>query len=257
MSAPERWYDPVNTPARQKILIKGNNKQYLDDIQKTLTDWIYYSYTGRAVLNAIFDSPAGTTLKIIQMSGKWDIELEDNLSTEDVDERLDGWALNSTPNQSDLTQKGTGKGCSAILYFDMITKVPSKFCSNGVCPNPKFNLPRFVLFHEMFHGMRIMTGKWQKNELSMLNGSSMDIEEATAILVTNILMSEKGEGDLRADHTTLTTQSGDAKTFVSNEQNRKVIDRIKRDHLTMYQKIQTLKNEYFTFNPFHEREQIR
>lgn len=225
-----RYYEPEGTKYK-KIKITGTHAE-VDTIEKIFKDWIWPSTTGRAVMREIFRSPAGTELSINATGGNAPsaaLAFDDN----------DAFA-------NKVAAVGTGKGTSSILQFNPKTPIPSSLCS-GDCKDPRFNLPRFVLFHEVVHSMRQMNGKVQFKSTN-LSKTSTKLEEVIAIVVTNTFMSEKGDNTLRADHKSLATT--DIATFSKDPGVVESVKQLKIDHPTMASTIALVGTTKFPFNPF-------
>jgi len=242
-----RYFDPVNAKKRERILIKGD-KKFCDTVEKLLNDWIYFSYVGRQVLNEIWNSPTGLKVTIQYNMNTWNSFVFDNPDTPE-DEESNQFAKGIQYGMKGMDPaKGTGKGASPTLNFDPDTKIPQTFCKGGVCANPRFNLPRFVLFHELIHSMRQMKGLWTNSPLT-LNKKQTTLEEGIAILLTNMLMSEKGDNTLRVDHNSIDTVIADPAACAADPAGKKIIEKIKTDHSGLYNSLAGLKNTVFPFNP--------
>ena len=235
MTDVSRYFDQ-EMKNRKKIQISGP-RSYVDSVEKILKDCIYSSYVGRAVLSEIYGSAQGTEVHI-----KFSSSSGADSSGVLEDSRAEG------SYATDLT-KGTGKGASSVLSFDLTCKLPSNLCKTK-CTNPRFNLPRFVLLHELVHSMRHVRGKWRAGVTVNLNRKSLALEEAIGIVITNIFMSEKGDNKLRADHVSLDTIGPDVQSFVKQPTASTILDQIRADHPALYNGIAGLKQSKFPFNPF-------
>ena len=85
---------------------------------------------------------------------------------------------------------------------------PDTFSLHGACPATKTALNRGlfwdeILFHELVHVFRGVSGKWNKVALSGAMKNYDDTEEFLAVMITNIYISDrtnKIKTGLRADH---------------------------------------------------------
>ena len=248
-----RYFDPEQpSKKRQKIKIKGS-KEFADKVEKMLNDWVYYSYVGRQVLKEIWSTSDGRMVTIQFQENIWTSVVADDPNTAE-DEESNQFAKDHKYGMKFMdVAVGTGKGASPTLSYDPDTKAPQNACSSGNCPTPRFILPRFVLFHELVHSMRQMKGCWMTGSVT-LNKKPTTLEEGVAIVLTNMLMSEKGDNTLRADHTSLDTIGCDPYTFVQDADAKKILARIKADHGGLYTYLKTLKTSYFPFNPIYALE---
>lgn len=248
-----RYFDPEQpSKKRQKIAIKGS-KDFADKIEKMLNDWIYYSHVGRQVLKEIWAAGDGRVVTIQYQQGTWNSIVADDPKTAE-DEEANQFASGHKYGMKFLdVAVGTGKGASPVLNYDPATQVPQQFCKGGVCPAPRFILPRFVLFHELVHSMRQMKGLWVTGA-AKLNGKPTTLEEGIAIVLTNMLMSEKGDNTIRADHQSIDTVVADPYAFAQDADAKKILAKIKTDHAGLYSYLKTLKMNYFPFNPIYASE---
>lgn len=251
------FYDPdIYEPShRERILIVGQ-REYVNKIWARL-DYIHCSQMGEAVLNEIFGAPSGRQVRIISTPGTGSgqaISVDDPATRED--EHLDAWATGVVPDPARPHLTGTGRGCSSELRMDIVTTLPGAFCHGSVCPpNPMFNEPVFVLFHELVHSMRQLNGKYQLGFATM-NGREVEIEEGIAILITNVLMSEKGLTALRADHTTLDTVGTDPFVSLARHDGVAIVKAIKRDHPLLFRRMASQGRGLIPFNPFRALDEI-
>ena len=206
-----RFYDPTRQ-RRTKIELRGTHT-WVQTVETILNQWINPSFVGRAVLDDIYASPAHAKLLI----------RESNLESA---AQVTGDSSNAHYRGSNLAPfgEGTGIGASTMLLFDIACKLPSKWCS-GKCTNPRFNIPRHVLLHEMVHCMRQLRGRWRIGN-TVMNGKAMPLEEAIAIVVANMFMSEKGDNVLRAHHTGIATMPNDPQAFAADPRVRELADGI-------------------------------
>jgi hypothetical protein len=90
-------------------------------------------------------------------------------------------------------EKGRGGGANAVMDF-----VPGAWAAAGVC-RTKYHVagpniwPDIVLFHELVHALRVLSGSEEWHEVEVDGGPSMGWEEFVAILLTNIYMADRKE----------------------------------------------------------------
>lgn len=116
-------------------------------------------------------------------------------------------------------QPFTGTGCNALggwnrsggVLSGIVYYTPGVFSSHsGTCGKYRAQGNRGMLFdevlyHELFHVFRGVSGKWKKTALSGHLSNYTDTEEFFAVLVTNIYLSDKSnkiKTGLRASHAT-------------------------------------------------------
>jgi hypothetical protein len=95
---------------------------------------------------------------------------------------------------------GTGEGTDATIRF-----TPGVWAeTTGECrqPGSKFqgpaSTPEAILFHELIHAYRIMTGSQLKARIDIDGSSNQPFEEFAAILITNIHLSHGNATQLRS-----------------------------------------------------------
>lgn len=188
---------------------------------------------GKKLLNAIHNQCAGKKLKIEKRTttsktlqdicnanayvrkslepGKGDFQtVQDTVEKEKrksvaKGKSLTGYSPEEDPKSPfyDANTLGTGEGTDATVRF-----TPGVWAeTTGECrqPGSKFtgpaSTPEAVLFHELFHAYRIMTGSQLKTRIDIDGSSNQQFEEFAAILITNIHLSDGGSSQLRSfDH---------------------------------------------------------
>ncbi len=101
-------------------------------------------------------------------------------------------------------------GAISIGGNGIVSYSPDTFSLHGVCSATKSvqNRGLFwdeILFHELIHVFRAVSGKWSKSPLSFGLVNYTNTEEFYAVLVTNIYISDRSnkiKSGLRADHKT-------------------------------------------------------
>ncbi|MGL4322429.1 MAG: hypothetical protein ACRCTD_00180 [Beijerinckiaceae bacterium] len=95
-----------------------------------------------------------------------------------------------------VTGRGTGIGSFVQVDFHPATWTERAVRAGGIAPGAG---PGEVLYHEMLHGCRMMSGLLSDDKVTS-NPEMDDIEEFFAILGANVYRSERGFSKLRASH---------------------------------------------------------
>jgi hypothetical protein len=149
---------------------------------------------------------------------------------------------------------GTGEGSNATIHF-----TPRHF---GNACGPKSSCdrgglygryPEEVLFHEMVHAFRQVSGR----DLGRPSGDRYDNEEEfLAIVVTNVFISAFGRNDsLRAGHESfapLLYPQNTSQGFLDNPDNMERLTRYYNEELELYQKLYLIPDDAAHFNPFRQ-----
>jgi hypothetical protein len=154
--------------------------------------------------------------------------------------------------------EGTGKGSDVRIHF-----TPRIFRNPGGLKAPCDNgghygrLPEEVLFHEMVHAFRKMSGHdlGRPTEYEPLIDYDND-EEFLAIVMTNVFISAFGRNtNLRADHhgaTPLQPPQNTSKGFLSIQDNVDTLLRYYTQEFQLYQNMALIPDDAAQFNPFRE-----
>ena len=207
--------------------------QYESDLVKLLAE-LEGLAVGKVLLNAISRqasgkklkvqkrNPSGTSLTQVCNAGAYIARDLDTSGSFDVAERekererrksvargksLTGYEPEENPKSSiyDPAALGAGGGTDTVVRF-----TPGVWAeTTGECrqPGSKFqgpgSTPDAVLFHELFHAYRIMTGSQLKTRIPIDGHDGQPHEEFAAILVTNVFLSDRKKTELRSfDHGT-------------------------------------------------------
>ena len=108
-------------------------------------------------------------------------------------------------------------GATAIGGDGIVNYSPNTFSLHGACPanttvNNRGLLWDEILFHELVHVFRAVSGKWNKSNLSPALRHYTDREEFYAVLIANIYISDRSnkiKTGLRANHATFDPLSED------------------------------------------------
>ena len=117
-----------------------------------------------------------------------------------------------TAGNCNATGGATSVGGNGIVSYS-----PDTFSVHGACSATKSAQNRGlfwdeILFHELIHVFRAVSGKWSKSTLSFGLVNYTDTEEFYAVLVTNIYIADRSnkiKSGLRADHKTFAPLSAD------------------------------------------------
>jgi hypothetical protein len=126
----------------------------------------------------------------------------------------------------DAAALGTGGGTDATVRF-----TPGVWAeTTGQCrqPGSKFHgpgsAPDAVLFHELVHAYRIMTGTQLKSTLTVDGYANQPHEEFVAILLTNVFLSDQTKGgDLRSFEHAAYGVLADPKGFMGRKGNAALV----------------------------------
>jgi len=267
---------------KNNFTISGE-QQYVEKCVKLLNDWVWCSYVGQAILQETFAAPKRLGINI-DTSGNVNPHADFNGN----ENPLDAYAAGPSPpplpplpplppggpcygHNPDPTPKlspnrprpfdesyepGTGRGANASIWLDKSLTLREASMSTVCgpdgkrCENIGFYRPELVLMHEIVHANRAMRGI-QKRRIVPQDHQS-NTEEQVAIIITNMLISEKGLGPLRKTHqTNETIASPDPKPFVANEEHYGLIKRIADSHPVLKTRM-NIKSCPVWFNPIYE-----
>lgn len=163
-----------------------------------------------------------------------------------------------TPGGGKLT--GDGSGSSSELEFD--PAMGSAYCTlRGLSEDEGSMTTDNILFHELIHSFRQMTGKWRHDPM----GDGYDyLEELIAIMITNIYMSLEGVPNekLRGSHSipflALSQAPGFWMTFDMSYYSSydKQIDRFAKDNPELYRPLANIQDPIAKWNPLRQREMV-
>ena len=136
---------------------------------------------------------------------------------------------------------------SNILQFWPRTWM-SRFKTGCNTPGMAGMSPREVLFHELVHALRDVSGKWRRQNLvGQIDGFTRN-EEFIAVMLSNIFSSELGN-PLRVSNTTTVAVAPGAEDPARSEVGRKLIQVVKKDHPEMCRRIAQSRAPY---NPIRD-----
>jgi len=222
---------------RGRVFVSGE-KKYVDRCVDLLNRWIVCSFVGGAILEEIFAGSKQLDFSIVPSGFITDLEPQTTLRSPD-----DGYAQGY---KSDVVT-GTGAGSAVTIILTETLSVSEKACSSILhvpCDAVAYMRPEFGLMHELVHANRALRGKMR----TVSQGDRMkNSEEAIAILITNMLMSEKGAAALRKNYDTaepLTDLAG----FVRG--NESLVRQVAIDHPTLKAKT-NISTVPIPFNPIY------
>jgi hypothetical protein len=225
-----------------RVFVSGE-KKYVDKCVKLLDDWIWCSYVGKAILEEIFAGSNKLDFNIVPSGFLADLEPTTNLKTVN-----DGYASGYKDPNAGVTGTGTGTGVSISLTDTL--GVSDKACNTILhvpCSSVAYMRTEFVLMHEIVHANRALRGKMR----TVSQGNHMkNSEEAIAILITNMLMSEKGAAALRKNYDTADALDSDPALFVKAAGNESLVRQVATDHPTLKTKVNT-STAPIRFNPIY------
>src|SRR5262249_10622981 len=127
---------------------------------------------------------------------------------------------------------GTGAGTGVTITLTETLGVSDKACDSILhvpCSAVAYMRTEFVLMHELVHANRALRGKMKSVRYE---GHMKNSEEAIAILITNMLMSEKGAAQLRKNYDTAEALDSDPEPFVKEPLNSSLVREVAADHPT-------------------------
>jgi len=164
------------------LTTQGDLENWDSQIQLCMAE-IRRTRTGTALINAINAAPR---IMVIVPDPGADINAETNFTN--FSEAYPAGLKFVDQHLRPLPPTVGGGSCTIIKI------TPANYCyRSGV-----FSSADGGLFHEMCHGLHIMTGKLLADR--NLNGGFDNMDEFFAITLTNIYMSEKGYPHMRRDH---------------------------------------------------------
>jgi len=231
----------VNYKNRGRIFVNGE-KRYADQCVDLLDRWILCSCVGGAILEEIFNGSKELDFNIVPSGFITGLEPETRLKSPD-----DGYALGY---KSDVVT-GTGVGTRATITLTDTLSVSEAACSSILhvpCDAVVYMRTEFGLMHELVHANRALRGKMR----TVSQGDHMkNSEEAIAILITNMLMSEKGAAALRKNYDTAERlDPPDPVLFKNQPGNEALINQVATDHPTLKAKTNT-DTAPVPFNPIY------
>lgn len=155
----------------------------------------------------------------------------------------------------DESALGTGEGTNCVIRFTPgvwsetsggeCRKADSKFGGPGSDPD-------CVLFHEIVHAYRIMTGSQLKYRISVDGKGDQSYEEFVAILISNIYLSDRQAGaKLRSFSHTEIAALDDPKGFLNRHKNRELVKNFCAEH-AISPLIKELTTLTCDFNPIRD-----
>lgn len=149
---------------------------------------------------------------------------------------------------------GTGEGADCYVTF-----VPGVWADTegSVCraPGSKFggpgSDPDTILFHELVHCYRVMTGSQVTYRITVDNNTDQKYEEFLAILIANIFMSDRKDALLRSfNHREVSTLIEPDK-FLGRNKNRTIVEGLCKD-LVISPLLNELGKVACAFNPIRD-----
>lgn len=225
---------------------------------------------GKALFNAINNQCSGKTLEIFQRtpaSQSLDNVCAATANTKDLSDAtkrkavakgrsLLGYKPEEDKKQSfyDPEALGSGEGTDSRIGY-----VPGVWAETegGVCRAPKSKFggpgsdPDCILFHELVHSYRIMTGTQLKYRIDVDGNSSQLYEEFVAILVTNIYMSDRKDALLRSFNHQEIAAMQEPDKFMTRYKNRALVEGFCKD-LVIAPLLNDLSKVVCTFNPIKD-----
>jgi hypothetical protein len=175
-----------------RLFIIGNRSDLCKRAEQLISQWIWYSYVGRAVLEEIFESRHQVFVQIGQF-------------TEDPSTR----SLSIDDSQKPGTGSGgTGLGADALSRFNENITMTTSSCDSA-CVSRGLSRPEFALMHELTHASRIVRAKVTLEAGGPTFGK---LEEEVVTLISNMQNSEKG-GPVRVAISTETMIGYNPKTY--------------------------------------------
>jgi len=229
---------------KHRIFINGEPDS-VERCVSLINMWVWWSYVGRAILEEIFDVHKILKINIVPYTENPNVEPKTNWGNI-PDAHAKGYFHPGQAGQKDV--EGTGRGSE--MYIDLNENLS---VSENKCPTIRtvacytYMRPEFALMHELVHANRGMRGKMQTHSLP--NQDMWNSEEEIAILITNMLMSEKGVTALRKDYRTNNVMdSDDPAKFIEQEGNKDLVKQIAADHPKLKRNTNT-NAVHIPFNP--------
>ncbi|HET9956721.1 MAG TPA: hypothetical protein VFQ61_19630 [Polyangiaceae bacterium] len=209
---------------RKRLFISGESRA-VRRCADVIDAWIWWSYVGRAILSEILDAPAGRTVDFSVVPDNFIAGLDARASARSPND-----AYGAGYSSPDLGITGTGMGSKVSVVLTNSLSVSDGTCQaimNVPCSSLAAFKTHFVLMHEIVHANRIARGKLRTVSMG---GRLKNSEEAIAIIVTNMLMSEKGESGLRKTYDTSDVLTITADEFVKQDGVESLVRTIANDH---------------------------
>lgn len=225
---------------------------------------------GKLLLNAINNQCGGKTLAIRQRvpsSSKPDDVCAAAAYTVDQSEEAKRKAvgklrsMRGDPKDEDpkvpwysADDLGTGEGTDSYIAY-----APGVWAETegSVCraPGSKFggpgSDPDAILFHELVHSYRVMTGSQVTYRITVDGNADQKYEEFVAILVTNVFMSDRKDTLLRSFNHREISRLVEPEKFLGRNNNRKLIENFARDRV-IGPLLNDLGKVACTFNPIRD-----
>ena len=229
---------------QKKLFISGEKKS-VEKCEKLLIDWIWWSYVGRAILDEIFASSKTIEFTIVPNSF-----MTSEPETHIRDGQINDAYGKGYRNPQGVVGTGEGADVSITLNQDLtITDATCKAILNAPCSDVVYTRPEFSIMHELVHANRASRGKMRSVDMSNRLKNS---EEAIAIMITNMLMSEKGASKLRKNYdTSESIDPPDPAAFVKQLGMDSMVRQIAADHSTLKLRL-NVKDVPVPFNLIYE-----
>jgi hypothetical protein len=223
-----------------RVFVSGDKKP-VDYCVQLLDAWIWCSYVGKAILEEIFAGSSSLDFNIVPSAFMAGIEPSTTLKSPN-----DAYGAGYKDPASGVTGTGTGSAVSVSLNDTLgVSDATCKSILSVPCSDVAYMRTEFGLMHELVHANRALRGKMR----TVGQGNHMkNSEEAIAILITNMLMSEKGAAQLRRNYDTADALDSDPEPFVKAPGNEALVRQVAAEHPTLKAKLNADKVP-IRFNP--------
>jgi hypothetical protein len=217
-----------------------------------LLDRMGKRWTGKALISEI--ARAQHSISIVPQREAENDDKRDNAGA-DADSNEGATAKGEPVRLSDGSirqprQTGTGRGSDIKVEFT--PSHWSRLVGSSGRHGPGMNAED-VLFHEMVHAARAVTGTQTRVAVNERFG---DEEEFLAVMIANIYLSEKGETQLRANHSFKKTALQDPQRFLDNPrimpQPRVLLESFRVRHRVFFFMLAAIPAHAAVFNPIRQ-----
>lgn len=225
-----------------RVFVSGDKKP-VGKCVDLIDAWIWCSYVGKAILDEIFAGSNSLDLNILPSGFIAGLEPSTTLKSPS-----DGYGAGYRDADSGVTGTGAGTAVSISLTDTLgVSEATCKSILKVPCSDVAYMRPEFGLMHELVHANRALRGKMR----TVAQGNHMkNSEEAIAILITNMLMSEKGAAQLRKNYDTADALDSDPEPFVKAPGNEALVRQVATEHPTLKAKLNADKVP-IRFNPIY------
>jgi hypothetical protein len=208
----------------QKKLFISGEKKFVEKCEKLLNDWIWWSYVGRPILDEIFAGAKTIEFTIVPNA----------FMTSEPETHIRDGQINDAYGKgysNPLGVVGTGEGADVSITLNEALTITDATCRailSAPCSDVVYTRPEFSIMHELVHANRAVRGKMRTVDMGNRLKNS---EEAIAIMITNMLMSEKGASKLRKNYdTSEAIDPPDPAAFVKQPGMESMVRQIAADH---------------------------